>query len=156
MCVRTSFLKTQSVPATMVKEVVTIWNKRGRVTILSEALRGGLFITSWSTGSTPRLTTTHTNTHVCYTYVFHVYSTTYTANAYIMCVHEYVSGPESFGYVQLELDIICVCIILCAFSRCVVVVCYYCRPLCWRSVHDDVDPEDLHGIEWVGKTHHCR
>ena len=28
-------------------------------------------------------------------------------------------------------------------------------PLCWRSVHDDVDPEDLHGIEGVGEAHHC-
>ena len=28
-------------------------------------------------------------------------------------------------------------------------------PLCWGSVHDDVDPEDLHGVEWVRETHHC-
>ena len=51
----TSFLKTQRVPATMVREVVTIWNRSGRVTILSVALRGGRFMMSSSTGSTPRL-----------------------------------------------------------------------------------------------------
>ena len=28
-------------------------------------------------------------------------------------------------------------------------------PLCWGSVHDDVDPEYLHGIERVRQTHHC-
>ena len=51
----TSFLKTQSVPATMVKEVVTIWKSSGRVTIRSVALRGGRVMTSRSTGSTPKL-----------------------------------------------------------------------------------------------------
>ena len=79
--VRTSFLKTQSVPATMVKEVVTIWNKRGRVTILSEALRGGLFITSWSTGSTPRLTTTHTHSFSACIYIY-----IHTQQMHTLCV----------------------------------------------------------------------
>ena len=51
----TSFLNTQSVPATMVKEVVTIWKSSGRVTIRSVALRGGRVMTSRSTGSTPKL-----------------------------------------------------------------------------------------------------
>lgn len=28
-------------------------------------------------------------------------------------------------------------------------------PLGWRPVHDDVDPEDLHGIQRVGEIHKC-
>ena len=28
-------------------------------------------------------------------------------------------------------------------------------PLCWGSVHDDVDPEYLHSIERARQTHHC-
>ena len=27
-------------------------------------------------------------------------------------------------------------------------------PLSRRSIHDDVDPENLHGIEWVRETQH--
>lgn len=26
-------------------------------------------------------------------------------------------------------------------------------PLGWRPIHDDVDPEDLHGIQRVGEVH---
>ena len=51
----TSVLKTHSVPATMVKAEAQIWARKGNVIILSVALRGGRDITSWSTGSTPRL-----------------------------------------------------------------------------------------------------
>lgn len=27
-------------------------------------------------------------------------------------------------------------------------------PLCWRPIHDDVDPQDLHGVEGVGQVAH--
>ena len=71
MCVsqheQTSFLNTQRVPATIVKEVVTIWKSRGRVTMRSVAFRGGLDMTSLSTGSTPRLQ------GVIYTCIIHVH-----------------------------------------------------------------------------------
>jgi len=30
------------------------------------------------------------------------------------------------------------------------------RPLCGRSIHNDVDPENLHCVEWVRQLHDCR
>lgn len=26
----------------------------------------------------------------------------------------------------------------------------------WWAIHDDVDPENLHGIQWIRNTHQCR
>ena len=30
------------------------------------------------------------------------------------------------------------------------------RPLSRRSIHDNVDPENLHGIQWIRQLHHRR
>ena len=30
------------------------------------------------------------------------------------------------------------------------------KPLCRRSIHDDVDPEKLHRVEWIRQLHHRR
>lgn len=33
---------------------------------------------------------------------------------------------------------------------------YLTKRLSWRAVHDDIDPENLHGVEWIWNSHQLR